>query len=944
MNIKLVLDRGDTGVILRRLLLSSAVALAVIPQPFAGSAFAAPTPATQSATSPIEKARAFVKAGQLSAAAIELKNFLRAYPNNAEAHAELASILLMGNDGAGAEKSWRLALQHGYSMDKVVDGLGASMLLQGQGPRLLKEFVATKYQGEMKARIHLLRAQVHFSLSEIDLAKQEIAAAQSVAPNYYGVYFASARLKQIAGDLTGARADVEAALKLSPKNIDAQLFKGELLGGQGDFDGALKIFDSVLLQNKQDLRAKLGRVATLISQQKPALAETDVDEILKRAPGSPLAIYFKSQLLAAKGQRDEALSRLSRVEGIERLPAALYLLAALHLGKGETEQAQKYIGAYVSKVPDDPRGQLLMVSLRLARGEVAAALPKLEEIKSKLPNDYATSLLLGNAYLSLGRFADATNEFQAASSASPKAVEASTGLAQSLLAQGKLDDGVKILQGMVSDGQGSARTTALLVLSSLQKKDYDGAFKSVADFASREPKNAAAPYLRSSLNGAKGDRVAMRKDLEQALALDPKFIPAELTLAQLDRAEGKRDLAAKHYQAIIAHSPASIESYVGLAALSYDGGDKTGALDWLKKATSANPSNPSPRLLTVNFLLTEGKPAEALRAADEFAQKFPSNPVAVDARGSAQLAAGDAKGAVASYRKLLTMISGSASAHVKLAWAYRADKRLDDASGSLVAALKVDPSSVDAHRALVDLTFEREGPAEALKKAEAAQAAVSDKVLGGLLVADTLRAGGKFAQAEAIYKTAWKKTPTVPLLSAYSQSLEAQGKFDASRAVLSEWLKTNPKDGSALFMLMVNSISSGRYKEAIVEGLALQKERPNDVALLNNLAWLYDKTGNMSKALELAEKAYAQAPKSPEVTDTLGWLLIRNQKIERGAGFLKAAYQLAPRNPEIAYHHAFALNLAGKKPEAKTILIEGLKNPQPFAERKEAEKFLKTLN
>ena len=79
------------------------------------------------------------------------------------------------------------------------------------------------------------------------------------------------------------------------------------------------------------------------------------------------------------------------------------------------------------------------------------------------------------------------------------------------------------------------------------------------------------------------------------------------------------------------------------------------------------------------------------------------------------------------------------------------------------------------------------------------------------------------------------------------------------------------------------------------------------------------------------------------MADTLGWLLVRNQKVERGASFLKFAYGLAPRNPEIAYHHAYSLKLAGKNAEAKTVLTEALKNPQPFAERKDAEKLLKTL-
>jgi Flp pilus assembly protein TadD len=144
-------------------------------------------------------------------------------------------------------------------------------------------------------------------------------------------------------------------------------------------------------------------------------------------------------------------------------------------------------------------------------------------------------------------------------------------------------------------------------------------------------------------------------------------------------------------------------------------------------------------------------------------------------------------------------------------------------------------------------------------------------------------------------------------------------------------------------MLVINSISSGQYAVALKEGQALLKERPKDVALLNNVAWLYDRTGNVPKAIELAEQALAQAPASAEINDTLGWLLVRNSKLERGLGLLKKGHELAPKNPEIGYHYAVALNQSGKAAEAKTVVVDALKNPQNFAERPDAEKFMQSL-
>lgn len=926
--------------LMKSLFLTTAICVSFVG---ADVALAAVDKTVQTQPDALTKARSLLKSGQVGAAIVELKNLLRANPKNAEARVELATIYLRANDGVSAEKEWRAAIANGYPFAKAAEGLGLALMMQGQAPRLLKEFSAAKYTGELKARVHLLRAQAHMTLTEVEMAKQEVESARAAAPNLLGVYLASAHLLQLGGDLKGAATQIDAALKIDPESSDALSAKGELTGAQGDPAAALTYFDRALAKNKSDLRARVGRIASLIAQQKSDAAEADVDELLKLAPTSPHGAYFKGLMLAQRGQKDEALAVLGRSPGVDKLPPAQYLLAALHLGKGQTEQAQRYINAYVAKNPDEVRGQLLLVTLRLARGEVAAALPKLEALKAKLPNDYATSLLLGNAYLSVGRYADAAAQFQSASAASPTAPEATIGLAQSLLGQGKSDQSAKILQSMAADGQGSSRANALLVLSFLQAKDYPGALKAVAAFQAKEPKNPSAPYLRASVNSAKGDRAATRKDLLEALTIDPKFAAADLTLAQIDRAEGKPADAQKRYQNVIGYQPSSIEAHVGLAALAADANDKKGAIEWLRKATTANPTELTPSLLIVNLLLGDGRSAEALKEANDLAVRFPSNPLAFDALGLCQLVNRDSKGAIASFTKLVALSPNSVPANIKLSAAYRSAQKNDDARKTLESALKLDPMSIDAHRALIDLTLATDGADAAVKKAQAAKASIADKLDGDLLVADTLRAARKLAEAEAIYKATWKVRPTVPLLGAYTQTLDAQGKFAVARTTIQEFLKKNPKDGTARFLLVVNSINLGQYPGALAEGQALLKDRPRDVALLNNVAWLHDKTGNPQKAIELAEVALAQAPTSAEVNDTLGWLLVRNGKLARGLALLKVAHELSPKSPDIAYHYAFALKESGKPGDARGLVTLALQSSQPFADRKDAEKFMQSL-
>lgn len=907
------------------------------------TAWAEVRPAAQMQPDALTNARAEINRGNVRAGVIALKNLIRANPALIEARVELAIVYAQLNDGLSAEKEWRAAIQGGYPFDKALDGLAGALLMQGDGRRLLKEFDAAKYTGEVRARVHLQRALADLALGDNPSAKQEVAFAQAIAPDYFGVHLAQARFHQIEGDLKAADAEIDRALTTASNNIDVLNQKGEIRGALGDTAGALQYFDKCLALRKNDLRAHLGHIAALVAQNKQETAEAEVDDVLKLAPGMPAAVYFKALLLAQRGKSADALALLSPVPGIEKLQPALYLLAALHLSNGQPEQAQRYVGAYLAKAPDDMKGQLLQVTLQLARGEINAAIQKLETLKTNLPSDYTTGLLLGNAYLSVGRYSDAAEQFQAAATASPQAADASLGLAQSLMAEGKANEGAKVLQALPVQSLGDGRTETLLIASLIKSKQFDAASKAAADYQTREPKSPVPLYLRASIDAARNDRAAIRKDLAQALVLDPAFVPAHLALAVVDRTEGKPEDAKAHYQAILAHSPSDLDAQIGLATLAVDAGDKEGAADWLRKAAAANPNTPTPRVLLINLLLMQHRAEDALKEATELAAKMPANALAVDALGVCQLATRDGPGAVATFTKFVGLAPNAAAARLKLAAAYRLADKADDARRAVEAALKLDPQSAEARRALIELALAKDGPAAAIKLAKTARDELHDKAAGGLILGDTYRLTGQLADAEATYGELWAKTPSASLLTRYTQTLDAQNKLALSRTVIAGWLKSHPSDGNARFLLVVNSINTKQYAVALTDAESLLKDRPTDVALLNNAAWLYAQAGNQQRAIECAEKAYAQAPWSAEIGDTLGWLLVNNNKLERAVTLLKTAHDAAPTNAEIAYHYSYALSRSGKSADARSLLGQALKSNQQFAERKDAEKFLASL-
>src|SRR5690606_31714115 len=91
-------------------------------------------------------------------------------------------------------------------------------------------------------------------------------------------------------------------------------------------------------------------------------------------------------------------------------------------------------------------------------------------------------------------------------------------------------------------------------------------------------------------------------------------------------------------------------------------------------------------------------------------------------------------------------------------------------------------------------------------------------------------------------------------------------------ATLEAALEEDPDDLVVRVLAADHYLSSGNHAAAIAHYETIQARLPDNPVMLNNLAWLYSRTGD-SRALATAERALELAPESPQVMDTLGWIL-----------------------------------------------------------------------
>ena len=138
------------------------------------------------------------------------------------------------------------------------------------------------------------------------------------------------------------------------------------------------------------------------------------------------------------------------------------------------------------------------------------------------------------------------------------------------------------------------------------------------------------------------------------------------------------------------------------------------------------------------------------------------------------------------------------------------------------------------------------------------------------------------------------------------------------------------------------SLRDGNHKRAIEQYEFLLRKQPDNVVVLNNLAWAYQQTKD-PRALETAERAYKLKPDSPDVADTLGWMLSEQGNTGRGAELLQKAVAAAPGAQVIRFHLAQTYLKMGDKAKARAELERIESTGTKFPQEAEAMSLLQQL-
>jgi putative PEP-CTERM system TPR-repeat lipoprotein len=883
--------------------------------------------------------------GQPAQAETILRKYLAHAPDDPRASRLIATAALRQGAPSRAIDYLKPVAEKSTAEAETLSLLGSAYMANGKPELALQQFEKAAALDPENPAI-----KTRVAVSEIGAGRSEqgLEQLEQVFASQTGATIAGPTL--VLTELRAGRADkaAEIAASLVKRDTNNPLYQtllGEVRAVQRDYSGAEMAFRAALARSPEFAAASRDLAQVYRSTGRIADAEKMYNDLLARNADDAHTLLGLADIYVAEEKWSNAIAAINRARSAVRNdPAPGLKLVRLYEARLDWNSAKAVAGELVEQFPRDVNVLRAQARAQLEAGDTAGAISAYKRAYQLAPDSPAI----------LSRYV-------------------------ALLNQAKyFHDAFAVLQQAVARDPGNASLKADLIRVDEEIDGVDGAILRAEEFAKKDPDSSLYPLVSAEIYEKAGRTADATALLEKALAkrasdddltialsrlysragdfgkaetlltgrlqTDPKNIAAGSALGPLFLMTGRPDAARRAYMAVLAQRQNDVAALIGLADIAGAEMKWEEAKGYIARARSAAPDDPAPGLRLVKLDMSRQDWRNAVTAASEVATKFPTDLDVLDAKGRAQIAAGDTPGAIATYRHIYQLSPDSAAVMGRYLAVLDQAKNFSEAQTVLRAALDRDPKNPSLRANLIRVAAQIDGLDAGLAAARDFAGNDPDNSLYDVVAADLYEKAGRGDDAAALLeKSAAARPADDRLTAALSRLYVRLGQSAKAEAFLKGRVKADPKDTGARAELALYYLGQRKDAAAIAEYSRLVDERPGDQSVLNNLAWLYQQHGDLRQAREMAERAFSIAPRSPQIDDTLGWILLAQGEPGKALTYLGTAYSEAPRDPGIQYHLAVALHHVGRPADARAMLETLLGSGVSFADKPDAEKLLKDL-
>lgn len=487
----------------------------------------------------------------------------------------------------------------------------------------------------------------------------------------------------------------------------------------------------------------------------------------------------------------------------------------------------------------------------------------------------------------------------------------------------------------------------LEVVKLLKNKQLKAADEKIDRLIQQNPRESNFYNLRALSKVLSKEYTPAIQSYQKAIELAPKNIKSRLGLATVFLLAEDYTQAKQAANGALSINSKSAHAYLILAEVAYKENRLQDVESSLLTAQKEIWGLKKQEIIIANnlvkFYVRQKQPQKALSVAQDIIKRYPDDSSALSLLARTQIYNKKTEQAIPTLEKLINQESKDSRHRILLA------KLLLNQPGKKPQILKLltevssiapDNAQVQVQKTII-LTQLKDFP-EALRTTKKVKQLAPDTGMAEALEGDIYLAERQMALALTAFQKSYQIKPNNKTLGVIIKIMISQGKQSESIDFLNRELNKNPKNFTAHFLIGNIYQQQNNNREAEKHYQAILTEQPDNVLILNNMAWIYHLDNN-PKALALAERAYQKAPKSAAIADTYAVILVKRGDLAKSLKIFEKAGKLAPQNYDIQYHMADAYALNGQTKQAIKILKTITGSEQKFSEKEAAIALLNKL-
>jgi putative PEP-CTERM system TPR-repeat lipoprotein len=355
-----------------------------------------------------------------------------------------------------------------------------------------------------------------------------------------------------------------------------------------------------------------------------------------------------------------------------------------------------------------------------------------------------------------------------------------------------------------------------------------------------------------------------------------------------------------------------------------------------------NPNELSPRLMLALQHLRSSDATSAVQVLNGVEEGQKDNTQYLLLMAQAKLGVKEHTHAIRLLKTLLNRNPELPQAHFMLAMAYGADNDLNRMRESLEQTVKMAPTNFLANLYLARLYYSEKKTEPFLAQVEKITAINPEHPDVRLLNASKASIAGDYAGAIKILLALKKDNSHPEVYLQLADNQRKSGQLEQAIATLEKWPGSMEQDARVSFLLAQYYMEGMSYSQAREVYLRLEKMMPDNMVLLNNLAWLM-RDIDISRGIEFGEKALKINPENPMVQDTVAMLYLSNGQNRKALDLASRAASTLPDYVEIQVNYARALIANDRSAKARDLLKRLKSKAASSSDRKLIDEVLSSL-